>query len=176
MSRLIQLFIASSLDGYIARKSGEVDWLFTDDDYGYETFYSDVDTVLMGHKTYQKTLSFGEYPYADKKSYIFSRSVNHSGNSYIEFITNQIVEFITQLRQSPGKNIWLVGGGEMIQLCLKHRLIDELILSIHPIILGDGIPLITRDSSLEMDLQLQEVKTYNTGLLQVIYTFNSKPR
>jgi dihydrofolate reductase len=72
--RKVKLFIASSLDGYIAREDGSIDWLYTDGDYGYMQFYNSVNTVLMGRKTYDQTLGFGiEYPYKDKKNYVFSQ-------------------------------------------------------------------------------------------------------
>ena len=72
--RKIRLFIASSLDGYIGRQDGSIDWLFTDADYGYSDFLRSVETVLMGRKTYDKVLSFGKYPYEDKKRYVFSQN------------------------------------------------------------------------------------------------------
>ncbi|MFH7027592.1 MAG: dihydrofolate reductase family protein [Heteroscytonema crispum UTEX LB 1556] len=170
--RKIRLFIASSLDGYIARTSGEVDWLFTDQDYGYTEFFGEVDTVLMGNKTYQQVLSFGEYPYKGKKSFVFSKTLQGETDNNVEFVGGDLKGFINTLRQSSDRDIWLVGGGETIHYFMKHRFVDELILSIHPIILGNGIPLIVKDSSLETALELKNVKTYDSGLLQVSYNLN----
>jgi dihydrofolate reductase len=172
--RKILLFIASSLDGYIARKSGEVDWLFTDQDYGYTEFFNTIDTVLLGNKTYQQLLGFGEYPYSGKKAFVFSNNLQGIRDNNVEFIGGDLQEFIKTLRQSTGGDIWLVGGGEIIHYFMTHSLIDELILSIHPIILGDGIPLISKDASLENILELKNVKTYDSGLLQVNYDFKKK--
>ena len=167
--RKILLFIASSLDGYIARTSGEVDWLFTDADYGYTDFFSQIDTILMGSKTYYQILGFGEYPYKGKKSFVFSKTLDNKTDSNVTFVGTHLTEFISTLRQSRGRDIWLVGGGKTIHSFLKHGFVDELILSIHPIILGNGIPLIMNDPSLETSLELKDVRTYNSGLLQVSY-------
>ncbi|MFB2920823.1 dihydrofolate reductase family protein [Aerosakkonema funiforme] len=167
--RKIRLYIASSLDGYIARTSGDVDWLFTDADYGYTEFFAQIDTVLMGNKTYQQVLGFGEYPYKGKQVFVFSNTLPGQKDNNVEFVGGDLNEFVNNLRQSPGGDIWLVGGGEIIHYFLKHSLIDELILSIHPIILGDGIPLIVKDASLQTSLKLKDVKTYDSGLLQVSY-------
>ncbi|MBD2204492.1 dihydrofolate reductase [Calothrix sp. FACHB-1219] len=172
--RKIRLFIAASLDGYIARKSGDIDWLFTDGDYGYTEFFNQIDTVLMGNKTYQTIQSFGEYPYPGKKAFVFSHKLQGTADDNVEFVGGDLQEFINNLRQASGNDIWLVGGGEIIKYFLYHGLIDELILSIHPIILGDGIPLIEKDSSLETLLELTNVKTYESGLLQVFYNFKAK--
>ncbi len=166
--RKIRLFIASSLDGYIARTSGEVDWLFTDADYGYAEFFDSIDTVLMGGKTYRQILEFGEYPYKGKKGFVFSKTLQDK-NDDVEFVGGDIKSFIDKLRNDSGGDIWLVGGAEIIHYFIKERLLDELILSIHPIILGDGIPLIVKDASLSTKLQLKEVKTFDSGLLQVSY-------
>lgn len=167
--RKISLYIASSLDGYIARTSGEVDWLFTDQDYGYTEFLAQIDTIIMGNKTYQQVLGFGEYPYKNKQGFVFSKNILNARDNNVNFVSNDWENFIINLRQSPGQDIWLVGGAQTIHYFLQHDFVDEIILSIHPIILGDGIPLIVNDSSLETTLELKNVQTYDTGLLQVSY-------
>src|SRR6476469_422734 len=111
--RAIQLFIATSLDGYIARTSGAVDWLFTDQDYGYTEFFDQVDTVLMGRKTYDQVLSFGEYPYSGKQGYVFSRTQPQQRDENVEFVGSNGVNFFNTLYQADGQNIWLVGGSEI---------------------------------------------------------------
>ncbi|NEQ73939.1 MAG: dihydrofolate reductase [Okeania sp. SIO2C9] len=167
--RKIRLFIAASLDGYIARISGEVDWLFTDQDYGYDDFFAEVDTVLMGRKTYEKVLECGEYPYIGKQGFVFSKTHHGQRDENVEFIGENLLEFVNNLRQSSGNDIWLVGGAEIIQYSIKYGFLDELILAIHPIILGDGIPLIVKDKNLKTKLKFKKIKNYNSGLLQVFY-------
>lgn len=171
--RNICLFIASSLDGYIARTSGAIDWLFTDQDYGYSEFFAQIDTVIMGRKTYEQVLSFGEYPYVGKKSFVFSKTLQGKSHRYVEFVGSNLIDFINTLRQSEGQDIWLVGGSEIVHFFMQNGFIDELILSIHPIVLGSGIPLFARDPNIETLLELKNVRTFDSGLVQVIY--HNKP-
>ncbi len=167
MRRLI-LFIAASLDGYIARPSGEVDWLFTDQDYGYTEFLASVDTVLMGRKTYEQVLTFGEFPYQEKQCYIFSRDPGFDASPHAETVRTDIKAFVETLRQSDGKDIWLVGGAALIHPFVEHELLDELILSVHPILLGSGIPLFG-ETALTMPLQCLASQGYDSGLVQIRY-------
>ena len=78
--RKVTLFIACSVDGYIAREKGGIDWLFTDNDYGYKKFYSSIDTILTGRKTYEQALGFGEWPYPGKKCYVLSRKPDNKAD------------------------------------------------------------------------------------------------
>lgn len=166
--RKIILFIASSLDGYIARKSGEIDWLFTDQDYGYSDFYSNIDTLLMGRKTYEQVLTFGEYPYEGVKTYVFSKNTDLSLAPDTEIISDNIKTFVSSLKEKNGKNIWLVGGAQLVFELINAKLIDEVILSIHPIILGEGIGLFPTKISPQF-FQLTQCQSYNTGLVQLSY-------
>ncbi|MCT7951933.1 dihydrofolate reductase family protein [Ancylothrix sp. C2] len=166
--RKIILFIASSLDGYIARNSGEIDWLFTDQDYGYSDFYSSIDTLLMGRKTYEQVLTFGEYPYQGVKTYVFSKNSRFSPTPETEIISENIKIFVSNLKQQNGKNIWLVGGGQLVFELMNEKLIDEVILSIHPIILGEGISLFPAKMTPQF-FQLSQCQSYNTGLVQLSY-------
>lgn len=166
MRKLI-LYIASSLDSYIARNSGDVDWLFTDQDYGYTDFLARIDTVLMGRNTYEKILTFGEYPYQATQGFVFSQTPKNNDNN-VEFVSTNLEPFIQNLKSLTGKDIWLVGGGQIIQLCLQNNLIDEFIISLHPIVLGDGIPLFPAPLTTKT-LSLQHCKTFETGLVQLTY-------
>jgi dihydrofolate reductase len=146
--RKIKLFIDSSLDGYIATEDSSIDWLYTDCDYGYTQFYISVDTILMGRKTYDKIIELAaEYPHKDKKNYEFSQKKSagkrkeKEKDRNVEFIAD-IIDFVKiQLLQSQGKDIWLIGGADIISIFLNAGMLDEIILSIHPIVLGKGIPL-----------------------------------
>ncbi|WP_013320380.1 dihydrofolate reductase family protein [Gloeothece verrucosa] len=162
------LFIATSLDGYIARKNGEIDWLFTDQDYGYEEFYQSIDITLIGYKTYQQLLTFEEFPYPDKINYVFSRHHKNQDHNLVTFISTDPVEFVKQLKQASGKNLWLVGGGQMNTLFLNANLLDEIIISIHPVILGEGIPLFAGNPQ-EKKLQLIKHQSFESGLIQITY-------
>jgi dihydrofolate reductase len=165
--RRIIYFVATSLDGFIARSNGAIDWLFTDQDYGFSTFFAGIDTVLLGRKTYEQTLEFGEYPYQDKESFIFS----HSKDSFRHGIAvhQSILEFAAHLQSKPGKDIWLVGGGELAGAFFAAKVVDELIVYVHPILLGSGLPLA---SSLPGDvvLRFEAAEPFETGLVKLRYT------
>lgn len=167
MRKLI-LFIATSLDGYIARPNGEVDWLLADDDFGYEEFYRSIDTVLLGNKTYEQVLTFGDYPYQNKTSYVFTRNPDRLHAEWVTFVSDDIAEFTRSLKEEPGGNIWLVGGADVIECLQKTGLIDEYILFIHPTILGNGIPLF-KPHTRQTELKLTHTKIYPPGLVEARY-------
>jgi dihydrofolate reductase len=166
--RKVKLFIATSLDGFIADKNGGIDWLFTDQDYGYADFYASIDTTLTGYKTYEDLLGFGEFPYPGKTNYVFSRHHQKADDNPVTFISDDIAAFVQHLKQQPGQDIWLVGGGQINEVLLQAGLIEELIVSIHPTILGEGRPLFAGRTQ-RQDLQLMGSKTFETGLVQLIY-------
>lgn len=167
--RKIRLFIASSLDGYIANTTGGVDWLFTDQDYGYSEFFNQIDTLIMGNKTYQQILGFGEYPYPGKEAFVFSKMLHGEQDDHVKFVGEDLINFIHKLRQSSGGDIWLVGGSQVIKFFLENSFLDEIILAIHPLILGNGIPLFLNSDNISKTLNLRNIKTYDSGLLQVFY-------
>lgn len=170
--RKVILFIATSLDGYIAGASDNIDWLFTDQDYGYTDFYRNIDTVLMGRRTYEVSLSLGEYPYEGTQGFVFSRTLTGDRPSHphpVQFVSGDVAQFIQQLKHQLGKDIWLVGGAAIIQLCLEYDLIDEFVISVHPILLGEGIAL-WRSPFTARSLQLQKYQSFKTGLVQLTYS------
>jgi dihydrofolate reductase len=177
--RRIKMFIASSLDGFIAREDGSIDWLFTDDDYGYQEFYESVDAVIMGRKTFEKGLELGGgiNPTKDKKNYVFSRNQQSLGgmekDDEVEFVGKDVRKFVEQLVDSSGKDIWLVGGSEIISILLKADLLHDIIISIHPKILGKGIPLF-KNTEKEMNLKMINCKAFDSGLVQSHYTIFKK--
>jgi len=166
--RKIILFIATSLDGYIARPDGAVDWLFTEGDFGYEDFYKQIDTTLMGRKTYEQVLTFGEFPYPDKQNYVFSHRSPAPGGEHVTFISKDVVGFIRDLKTQNGKDIWLIGGGGLIQTCLDEHLVDELRVFVHPILLCAGLPLVS-GSRHSASLQLLSQRTHDKGLVELHY-------
>ncbi|MEM7184610.1 MAG: dihydrofolate reductase family protein [Spirochaetota bacterium] len=162
------LYIATSLDSYIATKDGSVDWLFSEGEYGYDEFYETIGTTLIGYNTYKEILGFGKFPYTDKTNYIFSMSHTKNDNNPVHFIAKDPVEFTANLKKEPGKDIWLVGGGQINTLLLNAGLIDRMILFIHPIILGDGIPLLGGMPK-KSDFSLKQAKTFVNGVVEVEY-------
>jgi dihydrofolate reductase len=173
MKRKIILYIASSLDGYIATKSDGLDWLFMDQDYGYSEFIKNIDTVLMGRLTYQLILSFGDYPYKGTEGFVFSRKETRPKDEHVTFVSSDIKTFINDLKNKPGKNIWLVGGGELNRTFLELGLIDEFIISLHPILLGDGLPMFP-PSFPQTELIFKNCQSFDSGLVQLTYQLKTK--
>jgi dihydrofolate reductase len=169
--RKIILYIATSLDGFIAREDGNIDWLtgFSSpegEDYGYKDFLAGIDTTLLGYNTYQQTLTFeGGFPYPEHRNYVFSRS-NHEETSFVRFVKKDISAFISELKAEAGKNIWLIGGGALNGYFMKNGLIDSIILSIIPVILGSGIKLF---GEYEGTVPLTDISTrqYPNGVVQI---------
>ncbi len=146
MNRNIVLYIAVSLDGYIARNNGAVDWLRGNSgnpnvDAGFDEFYSSIDTVVMGKTTYEQVvneLSPSIWVYEGKKCYVATK--NFEVNNRVEYIAEDVTGFINKLKGQQGKDIWLVGGGKLIDNFIKQNLVDKYIITIIPTILGEGIP------------------------------------
>ena len=169
------LFIATSLDGYIAGPAGEIDWLFHDADYGYTPFFESVEVLVMGRKTYELALSFGEWPYGDKPAYVFTRQAPPD-DPRVSFVAGDAVGLIAGLRARAAKNIWLVGGEALVATFLQAGLIDEFVISVHPLLLGAGIPLFAPGAP-KLELRLAGVTPFASGLVQLRYTTEtgSKP-
>jgi dihydrofolate reductase len=166
------LFIAASLDGYIATLDEDLSFLSIveseGEDYGYSQFMNNVDTVIMGRKTYDWIMKeVCEYPHPDKDSYIITRTPRQDAGR-IRFYTGSLKELISMLKLIPGKNIFIDGGAEVIDVLLKENLIDEFVISIIPILLGDGIRLF-KDGRPELRLSLMHSECYGTGLVQLHY-------
>ena len=155
----ILVYIASSLDGYIAREDGTVDWLPQVTESGYDAFYKSVDTVIMGKTTYDQVLTFGIYPYKDKKSFVFSKTQHSDEN--VEFVSD-VEKFVKDGFPGAGENIWLVGGAKTIASFLKQGVVDEIIITKIPVLLGKGIPLFC---NLEVQTKLELIKTEKYGQL-----------
>ncbi len=165
--RKLILYIAISLDGLIAGPDGEIDWLDVggDDDYGYSEFYASVDTTLMGNTTYPITLTADEFPYPDTTNYVFTKRTLPPDTAHVRFISGDIAAFVQSLKTGPGKNIWLIGGGQINTVMLNAGLIDEMILTVFPVVLGEGIPLFAPGASRHA-FKTVSCQTYDTGLMQ----------
>lgn len=162
--RKLVLYIATSLDGYIATEDDSLEWLFKTEgegDNGYSEFYHTVDTILLGRRTYDWIMEQeeGNFPYKNKACYVFSKSKSGK-NENVEFINQDVVEFTNKLKKLDGGNIWLVGGGNLLHAFIKERLVDEFVITIAPTLIGHGIPLFKKND-FELDLQLREVKKFN---------------
>lgn len=146
--RNVILYIGTSIDGYIAKDDGTLEWLESTEvegDSGYNSLLKRIDTVVMGKGTYDIIRGFEmDYPYSDYTNYVFSNSVSGS-DEYASFINEDVKTFINNIKQQPGKDIWLIGGGNLAREFFKENLIDEFQLAIASIILGTGISLYNGD-------------------------------
>lgn len=168
----IVLYIAVSVDGYIAKPGDDLSFLSRveqeGEDYGYSGFMETVDTVIMGRKTYEwVTANVPVFPHAGIDTYIITHNPRPSLGR-IRFYTGDLGELIAELRNRPGKNIFIDGGAEIVHELLKQRLIDKMILSIIPVVLGNGVRLF-KDGRPEQSLNLIGSKQFSTGLVQLDY-------
>lgn len=163
---MITLYIATSLDGFIADKNGGIDWLENPElhekgeDYGYGDFIKDIEVTFMGRNTYLQLQGFGEWHYGDKENYIFTSSgkVNPKHGKTV----NSLEDILPIIKS---KNCWLIGGGRLNDLFLKDNLIDKIILTTMPVLLGKGIPLF-RETIPENRFSLEKHQSYPNGVIQ----------
>src|SRR5271163_123989 len=166
--RKIILGLGISLDGYIARPNGAVDFLFMPKDFSMAPFFATIDTAMMGRKTYEASLKMGGSFDGTMVSYVFSRTLAAAQRDGVTFTRRSPAALIREIRKRPGKNIWLMGGGELAREFLKADLVDELVLGVVPVLLGEGIPLFPAGFA-QRDFALVENKTYSKGLIELKY-------
>lgn len=169
----VVLYIAQSLDGYIADKEGGVGWLdqYNDpkEDYGYHAFYESVDTLIMGANTYRQILTFGKWPYTNRKSYVIShQKLDQPKKANIEFYSGDLAKLVEQIKTESKKDIWLVGGAKLLSSFMQAKLVDEWIIFVMPTLLGEGIPLFQYLSQV-IQLNLLDTKKYDTGVVELRY-------
>ncbi|WP_025225530.1 dihydrofolate reductase family protein [Fimbriimonas ginsengisoli] len=165
----IILFIAASLDGYIAGPDDDLSWLFTDADYGFSDFYAGVDTLIMGRGTYEVIRSFPEWPYEDTRTIVVSRSCDVEVDTpETELYCKDLPGLIEYLAEEKCNRVWLVGGGELVRSFLKQGLLDEITVSMHPILLGTGVRLFPGGFQQTM-LLLKDTQVFEGGLVQLNY-------
>jgi dihydrofolate reductase len=175
--RNVIVHIATSADGYIARPDGDLEWLTSRPApkgfYGMNAFVKSIDTMLLGRKTYDVSLRMGAKFDSKSRTIVFSRHSPPAGApSGVEFVNGAIGPFVSRLREQPGKDIWLMGGGELIASFLDEQAIDELVISVVPVFIGDGIPLIARRHR-HVPLDLHSVERFEDGLVQLHYRVQS---
>lgn len=158
-------------DGYIARLDGSVDFLhLRPSNYSMAPFFKTIDVGLMGRKTYEAgvRMSGGKFESYGLRCFIFSRSLPQGERDGAAFLRDEPKRFVEELRKKKGKNIWLLGGGELAQEFLKDDLVDELYLGIVPVLIGEGIPSFLAGFP-QREFSLTESKTYSGGLIAVKY-------
>ncbi|MGB0777948.1 MAG: dihydrofolate reductase family protein [Flavobacteriaceae bacterium] len=174
MSRKVILYISMSLDGYLSKENDDLSWLSTvekpGEDYGYAQFNKEIDTYIVGKKTYDVILSLtgGTFPQAAVHDcYVITRQKLNSENG-VTFFNGSVNDLIQDLKSKPGKNIYCDGGATLVRMLLEDRLIDEFRISIIPILLGNGKRLF-QPGFPEENLELISSKSYDTGLITLTY-------
>lgn len=166
------LYIACSIDGYIAKPNDDISFLSVvekeGEDYGYTEFINTIDTVLLGRRTYDKVMTLvPEFPHADKECYVITRIPKESiGN--VNFYTGDLRALVEELKSLQGKNIFVDGGAQLVNELLRLQLIDEMVISYIPVVLGEGIKLFQNNLP-ETKWKLVSTKSFGTGLVQVKY-------
>ena len=178
--RKVIVHIATSADGYIARPDGDLEWLTSRPApagfYGMNAFMRSIDTKLLGRKTYEESLRMGAKFDSGARTIVFSRHAPPAdAPSSVEFVSGAIGPFVSRLREQPGKDIWLMGGGELIASFLDEQAIDEFVISVAPVFIGDGIPLIARRHR-HVPLDLHSVERFEDGLVQLRYRVHTQAR
>ncbi|MFM9865471.1 MAG: dihydrofolate reductase family protein [Micropepsaceae bacterium] len=167
---LIRVYIAQSLDGYIARTDGGIDWLrpFDDVDYGYSAFTREIGTVVMGRASYELARSFGEWPYADMRSLVITSRPLDDAPPTVARVGADIPRLATALRSAGAKDTWIMGGAQTINAFLAAEAVDRIDLFTVPVLLGGGIRLFA-DNRPETQLKLVSTQAYDKGLARQSY-------
>ncbi len=172
--RKLSLFIATSLDGYIAKPNDDLSFLRLvekeGEDYGYAEFTANIDTIILGRKTYDyvlREIGSSHYDNGQRDVYVITKT-ERPGIGKTTFFTGKLSDLIQRLKSESGKDIYCDGGAEIINELLKNDLIDEFVISVVPVLVGSGTRLFN-DGRPEQLLELKSVKTFDTGLTQLHY-------
>jgi len=174
---------ANSLDNFFARKDGTVDWLLWSDEVTelMNDFWPRIDCIVMGRNTYDVALKMNptakgkkiKNPYGDMNTYVFSRTLESGKRNGVEIVGEDAGEFVRRLKQQDGKDICVMGGGLLGKSLLEAGVIDEIGFTIHPVLLGSGVPLF-HEMSQQIDLELVDCKRLKTGCVYVSYRVMGK--
>ena len=174
--RKVTFGVANSLDNYIARKDGAIDWILSGEEAtsAMIEFWKTIDAVVIGRKTYEPVLKSGTpFPtYPGVNNYVLSHTLKESSDKNVEIIGEDATEFVRKLKNQDGKDIFVMGGGLLAKPLFEANLIDEVVINIHPVLLGSGIPLF-HEMSHQIDLELIECKTYKNGCVSATYRVKS---
>ncbi len=167
MSRKIILNLCTSLDAYIEGENAEIDWCFTDQDYEMTSFLNRIDTIFIGRKSYDQLMEMMPDAFPGKTKIVFSHSLKNK-ECKDQVISDAFDEEVKTILQQSGKDIWLFGGASLTTAFINANLVDELMISIHPLILGGGKSLFSEITE-RKNLTHTDTKTFETGLVQLYY-------
>ena len=167
--RRVRYRVAASLDGYIAGPTGEIDWIIHDPSIDFASVYSGFDTVLLGRRTYELTRQPGAPPWPiGWRLYVFSRTLDPSEHPAVTIVSTDVGSAVTALRDQPGRDIWLFGGGSLFASLLAVGLVDQVEVAVMPVMLGHGVPLLGSGAP-RTRLALTRSERSNSGIVNLVY-------
>lgn len=170
--RKVTFGVSASLDNYVARNDGGIDWILGDEEAASRMadFWKTLDTIVIGRKSYEPVLNSGKpFPtFPGVKNYVLSQTLKEVSDKNVEIIREDAAEFVRKLKTEEGKGISILSGGLLAKPLFEANLIDEVVVNIHPILLGSGIPLFHQLSH-QIDLKLIDCKTFKNGCVSVTY-------
>ena len=170
--RKVILNLAVTLDGYIEGPKGEYDWCLTDDDYGMSAFHERIDTILMGSTSFKMLIGFGA-PYPQYNLVVASATLDTHNFPNVTVVRNDIAGYVRKMIHEPGKDIWLWGGAKLFHSLFEQKLVHELMLSVHPVMLGGGTYLYPHLKD-RKNIKLTNSITYPSGLVQLYYNVTGR--
>ena len=172
--RRVRYVVAMSLDGYIAGPNGEADWIIMDPDIDFRALFEQFDTFLLGRRTFEGMGGAGGQQGA--QTIVFSRTLRQQDYPNLTIVSQNPEQALADLRSKSGKDIWLFGGGSLFRSLLEARLVDAVEVSVIPVLLGEGIPLLPpKPSSERFELKLASSRTFKTGIVSLEYAVEYEP-
>jgi dihydrofolate reductase len=174
--RRVRYVVAMSLDGYIAGPNGEADWIIMDPEIDFRALFEQFDTFLLGRKTFEAIGGAGGGRRQGAQTIVFSRTLRQEDYPNVTIISENPEQALADLRAKPGKDIWLFGGGSLFRRLLEARQVDAVEVSVMPVLLGEGIPLLPpKPSSERFELNLVSSRTFKTGIVSLEYAVEYEP-
>jgi dihydrofolate reductase len=174
--RRVRYVVAMSLDGYIAGPNGEADWIIMDPDIDFGALFEQFDAFLLGRKTFESMGGAGGGRQSGVQTIVFSRTLRQQDYPNVTIVSENPQQVLADLRSKPGNDIWLFGGGLLFRSLLEARLVDAVEVSVMPVLLGEGLPLLpAKPSSERYKLSLASNRAFETGIVSLEYAVEYEP-